>query len=183
MPFLDIFYATCVIPNAEIRDVVVERIAGEVAAPHVLVDASVDIVPNNAALVIMSVIVIRVIGSCSKCRNFNNLPTKTNVGQPESPADQATIGEQSPNLIRCRIGGNVKILGMQHQHCIAHTPAHQERLVSRLVQPIKDFQRAFGKLVPGDIVSGAGNDLWSCGLRGPAIFQSKFRLSIGYAAV
>ncbi len=72
---------------------------------------------------------------------------------------------------------------MQPEHGIAHTATDQKRLISGLVQAIQDFQRAVGNFVSGDVVGGAGNDLWNCVLRVPAIIQVIFRLSIEYGAV
>ena len=47
---LHILEAAAVVPHREVGDVVVQRIAGEVAAPDILVDAAVHVVAQDAAL-------------------------------------------------------------------------------------------------------------------------------------
>src|SRR5262249_37428650 len=46
---LDVFEAADVIPEREVRDVVVERVRGEVTAPDIVVDGAVDVVAQDAA--------------------------------------------------------------------------------------------------------------------------------------
>jgi hypothetical protein len=41
-----------VIPNRKIGDVVIERVAGEVATPDVIIDGAIDVVANNEATLI-----------------------------------------------------------------------------------------------------------------------------------
>ena len=80
--------------------------------------------------------------------------------EPKTTTDQPAIAEQRPYLFRCRIGRNIEVLGMQLQHGIPHATAHQKGLVPRFVQSIQDLERAVSDLLAGDIVVGAGNDLW-----------------------
>ena len=49
----DVLEAADVIPDREVLDVVVQRIAGEVAAPDVLVDRAVDVVAKQASVVVV----------------------------------------------------------------------------------------------------------------------------------
>ncbi len=72
---------------------------------------------------------------------------------------------------------------MQSEQSIAHTAADQKCLIAGLVQPVQDFQRTVGDLVPGDVMRGAGNDLGYGLLRNPAFIQLIYRLSIKYWAV
>jgi hypothetical protein len=62
-PRADVFDAADVIPDREVLDVVVERVAGEVSSPHVLVDRAVHVVSQEpSAIVVQAVVVARISG-------------------------------------------------------------------------------------------------------------------------
>jgi hypothetical protein len=69
------------------------------------------------------------------------------------------------------ISRNIEILGMQLEQRIPDPAAYQKRLKSCLVQPIQDFERAFGDFCPRNIVGRTGYDFGLSGLLSPAAFQ------------
>ncbi len=111
------------------------------------------------------------ISSGSEGRNFDDLAAEANVRQPEPPTDQPTVAEQGSYLIRVGVCRNIEIFGMQIKQRIAHAAADQKRLKSRFVQPVQDFERAFGNFCPRNIVGRAGNDFRLSGFFGPAAIQ------------
>ena len=48
--FGDIFSAADVIPQREIRNVVIERVGGEIATPDIVINIAVDVVTQDAAV-------------------------------------------------------------------------------------------------------------------------------------
>jgi len=70
------------------------------------------------------------IGGGPERRNLDNFPTEANMCQTETPADQATIAEQRPHLLRCRVGRDVEVLGVQLQYGIPNATADQECLIA-----------------------------------------------------
>jgi hypothetical protein len=82
-----------VIPNAEVRDVVVERVDGEIAPPNILADRSVDVVAQNAAAIgVRAVIVVRIDHiRGAKRRDLDDVAAEAYVREPEPTADQAAI--------------------------------------------------------------------------------------------
>ena len=166
-----ILEAARVIPNAKISDVVVQRIAGEIAPPDILIDRAVDIVSKDTAFLIVGGVVVFMIRGSPESGDLNDLPTKTNMRQPESTPYQAAIAELRADLLGRGVGRYIEVLGMQLQHGIAHTTADQKCLVTRLMQSIQDFQCGLGYLVSGDVVGGAGNYLERFGPVIRALFQ------------
>ncbi len=68
-----------VVPDTEVTDVVVERIAGEVTAPDVLIDAAVDIVANDPSLLVMLDIIALIDGSGPEGGDLDDLAAKANM--------------------------------------------------------------------------------------------------------
>ena len=135
---LDVLDAADVVPDAEVGDVVVERVAREIATPHVLIDAAVDVVANNAALRVVGRVVVLVIGRSAERGDLYDLsrPKRTWASRKRRPI-RSTVAEQRTDLLGRRVGRHVEVLGMQADQGIAHAAAHQEGLVARLVQPIQ----------------------------------------------
>ena len=111
------------------------------------------------------------VSSSPECGDFDDLPAKANVRQPETPANQAAIAEQGLDFLGMGVGRDVEVLGMQLEQCIAHPATYQKRLKPRFVQPVQDFERAFGNFCPRNIVGRAGNDLGFSGFFSPAAIQ------------
>ena len=133
---IDVAHAVDVVPDAEVGNVVIERIAGEVAAPDVLFDGAVDVVAQDTAFVVVRNVVVLVNGGGPKGRYFDDLAAESHMCEPEPPADEPAIAEQSPHLVRRRVGRNVEVLRVQAEQCIPHTAADQEGLVTGLVQSV-----------------------------------------------
>ena len=85
--------AAGVVPDAEIRDVVVQRIAGEIAAPDVLVNGAIDVIAQDAALVVAVMIVVIVNCRSTKSGHLDDLASEAHVCEAEAAADQTTIAE------------------------------------------------------------------------------------------
>ena len=73
------------------------------------------------------------IGRSSECGNFDDLPTESDMCQPEPPPDQSAIAEQSFDLLGMSVRCDIEVLGMQLEQRIAHPAAHQKRLKSRFM--------------------------------------------------
>jgi len=132
-PFLaDVFETARVIPDAEVRDVVVKRITGEVPAPDILVDRPVNVVTQDppGVIVLDVAVFLSAFRGRAKRRDFNDLFTETDVREPESASDQAAIAEQRPNLFRMGVRGDIEILRVQAEQRISHAASDQERLIA-----------------------------------------------------
>ena len=57
----DVFDAAGVVPDREVGDVVVQRVGGEVAAPHVVVDGAVGVVAQDAAVLVGDAIFVVIV--------------------------------------------------------------------------------------------------------------------------
>ena len=62
------------------------------------------------------------------------------VRQPESPANQAAIAEDGPDLARVGGGGHVEVLGLLPKQKVSHAPADQIGLMAMLTQTSDYFQ-------------------------------------------
>ena len=150
--FPDVIEATGVVPNTEIRNVVVQRIAREITAPDVFLDAAVHVIADDSALVIVGMVVVRMICGGTKRRNFDDLPAEAHVREPESPTDETAIRKQGTYLVRGCIRGNVEVLGVQSHQRVTYTTADQERLITGFMQSVQYLERALRDFVPGDAV-------------------------------
>jgi hypothetical protein len=87
----DVFDTAGVIPDREVGDVVVQRVRGEVAAPHVVVDVAVDVVAQDAAVFVGdAVLVVIVVAGAGMARAIalhqrryavEAVPMRTGFGQ------------------------------------------------------------------------------------------------------
>ena len=92
---LDVFHATGVIPDTEVGNIVIERVAGEIASPDIFVDRAINIVTKNPALVIegrvnIGIFVIR--GSPKGC-DLDDLPPEAHMRQAKTPPDQPAVAK------------------------------------------------------------------------------------------
>jgi hypothetical protein len=88
-------------------------------------------------------IIINVICGRAKRRHLYDLATETNMRKSKAPANEPAIAKQRTHFVRRGIRRYVKVLGMQIEHRITHTAANQKRLISRLIESVKDLQCAF----------------------------------------
>src|SRR5210317_114798 len=156
----DVLEPTRVIPNAEISNVVVQCVAGEIAPPDILVNGTVDVVSQDTPLVIAVMIVVLTDGGSPECRNFDDLAPEAHMRQAKTTANQSTITKQRLDFLWRCVRGDVEVLRMQLEHCIAHSAANQEGLIARLVQSVQNLECAFGKLGPSDVVIRPGDYSW-----------------------
>ena len=135
-PVPDIIEPTRVVPDAEIGNVVVQRVAGEIPAPDIFVNGAVDVVAQDSSLIVTVVIVVFADRRSAKCCNLDNLASEAHVRESEAAPDKPAIAEQCLDLFGCGVGCDIKVLGMKLQHRIAHTTTNQESLVARLVESV-----------------------------------------------
>ena len=64
--------------------------------------------------------------------------------QTEAPPDEAAIAKQLANLFRMRVGSHVEVLGTEAGQQVAHSAAHEKRLVPATLQTVKDLERVAG---------------------------------------
>jgi hypothetical protein len=128
-----------VVPHLLGRRVEVQRVDGEVAACGVLGLRAVDVVGQQAA-----VLVGRVRGVLRRAerRHFEDVGADVDVHQAEAAADDVGAAEERLDLLRRRVGRDVEVLGREAEHEVAHGAADHERLEARLVQLLDHGARA-----------------------------------------
>ncbi len=144
---LEIVYAADIVAHAEIGDVVIERVHGEVAAQRVFLDRAVDVVAHDAPVDEMT-IAAAVVAGAAKRRDFDDLAAEHDVRKSKAAADQTAVAEQAAHLLGRRVGRDVEILRVAAEQEIAHCAADQKRLITGLVQPVQHAQRAVGDVAP-----------------------------------
>ena len=122
--------------------------------------------PRQVALSHLELRVLRILAlrrrRGTKCRDFDDLAAEMHVSQAKAAADEAAISKQPAHFFRQRVGGDVEILRRDPQEQIAHRTAHQERLVARLLQAVKNLQRV--RRNRGSAKSDVRREGWSeCG--------------------
>jgi hypothetical protein len=163
---LHVGYATRVVPDTEIRDVVVERITGEVAAPDVAINVAINVVTQESAAVILDAVVIdfsmvlivdfiRSSGR-SESRHFNDFIAEVHMRQPESPCRSAGSFERRGELPqeahwsrRRNPSGSYPTGG----HELHHPRGMPE---TGLFQPVEHFERRRRNVGAQNVVLGPG---------------------------
>ncbi len=79
-------------------------------------------------------------GLAAEGRHLDIVRAEEDVDQPEAPPDQARVTKQITHLLRMGRRGNVEVFGPARQHQVAYPAADQIRGVSRLNQPVQDFE-------------------------------------------
>lgn len=82
------------------------------------------------------------------------------MGQPEPATDQTAVAKYLLYLLRCGIGGDIKIFRLPAQEQITDTPSYQIGLIPGIFEPIEYLDGMFTDIGPGDIMLRAGNDMW-----------------------
>ena len=123
--------AADVVPDFLRDRIEVERVDGEVAARGVFRLRAVDIVRQQAP-----VLVGRHLGSLRRAerRDLEHLGADMHVHETEPAADDVGAPEQRLHLFGRRVGRDVEVFRRQPQQQVAHRAADDERLESRLVQ-------------------------------------------------
>jgi hypothetical protein len=91
-------------------------------------------------------------------RDLDDLVAEAHVRQVEAPADQAAVAEDPPDLLRVRVGGDVEVLGLDVEQQVAHGAAHEEGLVTGVLEPIEHLERGRRDVRTRDRVVGARVD-------------------------
>ena len=113
----NILYTARVVPDAEVGNVVVKRVTGEIPSPDIVINAAVNIVAENSTFVIVLhvAMLFAAVRSGTKCGNFDYFPAETDMRQAESPPDKTAIAEERPKFLRMRVRRNIEVLGVQIQ--------------------------------------------------------------------
>ena len=151
---LHVFQAAGVVHHRVVGNVVVERVDGKVAAHGVAFEVAILIVGEDAA----GLVARMALGErATKSGDFDDLVTKTHMGDHEATANQPGVTEDALGLFRRGIGGHVEVLGRDAGIHIAHRATDHVGRKAGVAQTIEHFQRGIGKLTAGDRMFGAGN--------------------------
>src|SRR5690606_17793702 len=100
---LDVAQAVGEVMQAEITDVVVQRIAGEVAPQGVFLNGAVDIVAQDlaagAAAAVAVILVLFLAGDGAESGHFDHFALEAYVHQPEATTDDAGAAEDTFDLL------------------------------------------------------------------------------------
>ena len=149
----DVGHAADVIPDLLLGRIEVQRVDREVAPRRVLRLRAVDVVRQQAA-----VLVGRVVAGLRRAerRDFDRFGAGMDVHEPEAAADDEGAAEQRLHLLGPRVGGDVEVLGLDAEQEVAHRAADDERLEAGLLQLPRDVARAARQLMPADRVVARG---------------------------
>ena len=176
---LEIGHSADIINDAEIADVVVQRVDGEIAPHGIFFLGAEHVVIRCFRLRLRRGVFFRfavlhlfhrkrllgdVTGDGAEGRDLDDLPPEAHVHQAEAPADHARVMEQLADLLGPRVGYDVEILWLAPQHEVAHAPAHQQAGVAGLFQAVQDLEGVFADLRARDNVLRARNDDWNVNL-------------------
>ncbi len=122
---------------------------------------SVDVVSQDHAVLDLTITFLVIARQTAKGGHFDDLPAEMDVGQTETPSDQATIGKYLLHLIRQCIGRHIEILRFATQQQIADPTTDQIGIITGVFQPIEHLDRIFTDVGPGDGMLRAWNDDWA----------------------
>ena len=114
--------------------IVIQGIARKIAAQRIFGLAAKGVVTHDAALLVLRDLIATAIGG-----DFNGFRPRHHMHDAKTATNDAAAFENSPHFFWGRIGGNVKILGRQTHHQVAHTTAHNHRIKTALMQLLHDF--------------------------------------------
>ncbi|MNT18908.1 hypothetical protein D3C72_1541360 [compost metagenome] len=115
--------------------VVVHGVDGEVAAQRVFVLQAEGVVAQDAAMFILG----RGVGAgAAECRHFQQILAKHHVHDLEALADDEGAAEQTLDLFRRGVGGDVEVFRFDAQQQVAHRAADDKGLEARFLQAAGD---------------------------------------------
>ena len=120
-PVAEVVQARHPIDDREGRDVVEERVHGEVAAEGVLLGGAEGVVAADEGVALLR------LGLAAEGRDLDHLATEAHVAQPEAPAHDEAVAEQALHLGRVGRRADVEVLGLAPEQEVAHSSAHEER--------------------------------------------------------
>lgn len=82
------------------------------------------------------------------------------MGQPETTTHETTVAKEPFDLVGCRIGRYVEVLGGTLQEQVADTPAHQVGDEAVVVEPVECAQGVRAYLLSGYVMLASGDDVW-----------------------
>jgi hypothetical protein len=141
-------------------------LAREVAAPHILFDGAVEVVTQDAPVLVDramlglvdAVVFVHLGVRRAEGGHLDDLVAETHVRQMEPTADQAAVAEGLADFVRVRIGRDVEVLGLDVEQQVAHGAADQETLVARILEPVQHLEGRGRDVGARDVVRGAGVD-------------------------
>ena len=148
----DIFHAARVVPDAEVGNVVVERIDREIPAPDVFVDGAVDVIADDPAGIGVLPVVCRAAGRRPEGDNLDHIPPEMHMGQAESPANEAAVSEQRANLFRLRVCRDIEVLGFAAHQQVTDPAADDKRLMTGTLEAVENLERVTGDIRPAERV-------------------------------
>lgn len=130
-----------IVDDREIRNVVVQRIDGEIAPQCILLDRAVDVVSQQHAFV--RLVIFRYIGVLpgTEGRDLDDLATKLHMRKAEAAADQPAVAKRLTHLLRAGVGSDIEVLGFAAQQQIAYPTADQVCLEPGCLEAIENLQR------------------------------------------
>ena len=149
--------AADVVDDREVGDVVEERVDGEVAPPRVLQRRAERVVVGDEQ--VLGVLGLR--GALRLAPERGDLDChvlKEDVHQPETPADDAAVAEEAPDLHRMRVRGHIEVLRRPVHQQIAHAAAAQVGPIAAAMKTVEDFENVLRDAAAGDRVIGAIDD-------------------------
>ena len=139
---LDVVVPAVVVEELFGLRVVIERIAGEVAARRILPHFAEFVVGDDAARRVLRDARAR---ERAEGRAFDHFVAEHHVHEPEAPSDDDAAAHRALHFFGTRVGDDVEVLGRDAQKKVAHGPAHDVGAVSA---GLKLFAGLFG--LPGD---------------------------------
>ena len=162
---LVVIHAADKIHHGEVGNVVVQGIDREIPAKGILLDAAVNIVPQNPAVLEDPVTRILLVLQGTEGRDLDDFLPEMNVRQTEPATDQAAIAKYATNLFGVRIGDDVEVLRFAPQQQVTNAPTNQVGLETGFFQAIENLERVVTDLRTGDIVLRPAIDPRQPGLR------------------
>ena len=137
-PGLQVVQPAAVVDDAEVADVVIQGVDGEIAAEGIGFQRAVHVVRQDAAGVVT---LHAVADGAAEGGQLDHFAAKTHVADHEAASDQPATAEQRLDLFGMRVGGNVEILRRDAGEDVADPTADQVRLEPGIAQGVKGSQR------------------------------------------
>ena len=155
-PGFEVLQSADVVDHREVRDVVEEAVDREVAPQGVLARRAEGVVRRHQELRRVGV---GRLGPAAERRDLDHLAVgEQDVGQAESPPDQAAVAEEAAQRRRVRVGSDVEVLRRALQEQIPDASPHEVRLVAGARETGEHLQGVRVDLSPGDRVLAARAD-------------------------
>src|SRR5581483_10237771 len=146
--------AADVVDHREIGDVVEERVDREVAPLRILKRRAERVVIRDQEIFVLFIrrASLRL---APEGRDLDDLILKDDVHQPEAPADDAAVAEETADVARMRIRRDVEVLRLPVHQQIAHAASAQIRAIAAAMQPVENLQNVFRNAAARDRVIAA----------------------------